>query len=322
MNRTEYNQAVETYLGLPKYKKSTATQNSYRTALKKFGEFLDVIAMKNNGKDDDISPAIVMEYQTDLSNSGVKDNTINHYLVKLHTFFDYCEDVELITDNPVNLKHTVQFKQADIEYTLLTKKQIDKLIYERPTIYHLNKKVSKMQVKEYAIIMLFLFTGMRNAELRALKLSDLDFKNGAITVFHGKGDKKRVIPFPARAQLAVREYLQEKIRPEYLNDEDYLFGSCINKGFGGELNGNEWKPLSSATIQSSVKKYVKDKVGIDIHPHTLRKAFVAICDDKGVSMRDVQETLGHSSIATTERIYKNVLNTNRAAENINNALNN
>ncbi len=62
-------------------------------------------------------------------------------------------------------------------------------------------------------MVLLLQAGLRSDEVRSLTPADLDFENGAITVRHGKGDKRRTVPFPATARAAMQDYLNSGYAP-------------------------------------------------------------------------------------------------------------
>ena len=169
-----------------------------------------------------------------------------------------------------------------------------------------------------AIIVLLVQTGLRNSELRALTLSDLDFNGGTLTVRHGKGDKARTVPFPQKSREAVRRYLESGTRPKSVKKTALLFGTDADE-FGHTTNGAEWHELSTVALNAIVKSYVNRITGKVIHCHTLRHMACSLWDDLGVSMRDAQQALGHASIAMTERVYTHVLNKGKAAKSINNA---
>ena len=61
--------------------------------------------------------------------------------------------------------------------------------------------------RDAAVVLLFLDTGIRCAELSALDLADCDLPRGRLLIRHGKGNKQRVVPFARRCQAALETYL-------------------------------------------------------------------------------------------------------------------
>ena len=61
--------------------------------------------------------------------------------------------------------------------------------------------------RDAAVVLLFLDTGIRCAELSALDLADCDLPRGRLLIRHGKGNKQRVVPFARRCRAALEAYL-------------------------------------------------------------------------------------------------------------------
>jgi len=139
--------------------------------------------------------------------------------------------------------------------------------------------------------------GLRASEIVGLDLRDTDLKEGFIRVF-GKGSKERVVPVAGAALRALEEYLAHG-RP-YLRtkkgarrqDPDALFVNVR----GGRM--------TRATVHALVHAY-GGRVGLDIHPHTLRHSFATHLLEGGADLRSLQEMLGHSDITTTQ-VYTHV----------------
>lgn len=306
MTISEYKNAKGKYLAfLPSSKAdSENTLVNYRRVLENFEQYL------TETNENDISTVSVLGYRAAVRERGAAQNTARQYLTDLSAFFAWCVRVKLISENPV-LPEDIP-EQKNIEYTLLTREEIDALLAYRPT-------GAKLGARNRAIITLLIQSGMRNSELRALTLADLDFERGVITVRHGKGDKARTVSFPDLSQEAVKEYLTTECRPADATPDDYLFGSYANEN--GLSNGDEWHMIGSNALNDIVKRYVKKVTGKDIHTHTLRHAAASLWDDLGVSLGTIQKVLGHNSVRTTERIYVTVLNKHKAAEDLTTAMN-
>jgi len=174
--------------------------------------------------------------------------------------------------------------------------------------------------------------GLRLRECTSLRVKDLDFDRGELTVRAGKGGKDRVTTLPALLHAGLREQLDHVQR---LHEID------LSDGFGtSELPGAltrkypraafewGWQYLFPASHRSSnprtgvearhhvhpsvLQRTVKEarrRAGLAKHAtcHTLRHSFATHLIEDGYDIRTVQELLGHKDVATT-MIYTHVLN--------------
>jgi len=132
--------------------------------------------------------------------------------------------------------------------------------------------------------------GLRVSEMTNLKISDVRFNDGFISVI-GKGNKQRLIPAGDSALKQLQVYLHQ-VR-SHINiqrgHEDFIF-----------LN-NRGKKLTRVMVFYIIKS-LAEKAGIrkTISPHTFRHSFATHLIEGGADLRAVQEMLGHASITTTE----------------------
>lgn len=142
--------------------------------------------------------------------------------------------------------------------------------------------------RDYAIVTLFLNCGMRLSELVGINLSNIREKN-TLTVI-GKGNKERFIPLNEACVVAIDDYLKDREKTG-LKDPDALFLS------------ERRQRISKEMVQKIVKKFIK-AAGLDskkYSTHKLRHTAATLMYKYGnVNIRELQELLGHESIATTE----------------------
>lgn len=136
------------------------------------------------------------------------------------------------------------------------------------------------------ILRLLYFGGLRVSELCGLQWKDLKERPGAggqITVF-GKGDRTRVILLPA----GIWGDLIQLGRGE---PDDPVFHSYID---GGHLHRTHvWRIVKAAALRAGINR--------EVSPHWLRHAHASHSLDRGAPIHLVQQTLGHSSLATITR---------------------
>lgn len=151
--------------------------------------------------------------------------------------------------------------------------------------------------RDYAILSLFLGSGIRVNELSNLRLRDLDFEENEIHVLR-KGGKKDVVQVSPPSMLAIKNYLA--IRKERykgtVEDLDYAFLTKVN---------NAPTPLSNRAIEALVKKYTKAFISNkSMSPHKLRHTYGTNLMEQTGDIHLLMTQLGHTS-TTTAALYTN-----------------
>lgn len=149
---------------------------------------------------------------------------------------------------------------------------------------------SPLDLRDRALFETAYGCGLRASELCGLNLGDIDFSSKTLRA-SGKGEKERIVPFLGEAARRVALYL-ERGRPALAKKpSDRLF---LTKSGNPVKREDVWRTLrkrgASAGIPAS-----------RLHPHILRHSFATHLLRRGMDLRTVQELLGHSSIATSEK---------------------
>ena len=150
-------------------------------------------------------------------------------------------------------------------------------------------KSAQNNPRDYAILSLLAYSGLRVSELCNLRVEDVDLNERVVYVNSGKGDKDRIVVISEKAVEAIENYL--------LNREDDLVYLFMSRK-GGKI--------SRVQVFRIVKKYAQI-AGIkkNVTPHVLRHTLATTLLRRGVDIRYIQQFLGHSSVATTQ-IYTHV----------------
>ena len=149
--------------------------------------------------------------------------------------------------------------------------------------------------RDYAILLTLLTTGLRKAEICALKPSNLKtYRNQAVIDVIGKGKKFRRIPLKGEALHAIEDYLKTAKNG---TDSDHALFRTLGKHGPYEPSGLTPKAVD-CLLKTAAKKALIQK---RIHPHVLRHTFATTLLDKQADLKTVQELMGHSHIRTTER---------------------
>lgn len=142
--------------------------------------------------------------------------------------------------------------------------------------------------RDDAVLELLYGSGLRVGELCGLGCNSIDFSGGAVVVW-GKGAKERRVPLSEPAAVAVRRWLA--IRHDVLADEPAASG---DRALFGNERGRRLTPRD-------VRRIVDRRSPTPTHPHALRHSFATHLLDGGADLRAVQELLGHTDVATTQR---------------------
>ncbi len=159
---------------------------------------------------------------------------------------------------------------------------------------------SPTNARDFAIVALFLNTGMRLSELTGLNLQSFASDLTSLRVI-GKGNKERIIYLNDFAKSAVKEYLEVRLDPRYIKTSDKAFF----------LSSREQR-ISAKTVQWMVHKYL-DIAGLGnkgLSVHKLRHTAATLMYQSGmVDIRVLKEVLGHEQLNTTQ-IYTHVIDRN------------
>jgi site-specific recombinase XerD len=205
-----------------------------------------------------------------------KSVTIARKISSLRSFFTFLKERRIITRNPsLELKSPKLPKKLPI---YLTENELLKLLATPD-------RTKEEGIRDFAILILFSYSGLRISELRGLNINSLNFEDKNVKVM-GKGSKERIIPLIEPVIEAVKKYLE--IRPT--SDTEALFISKFKRR------------ISIRALRNIVYKY-RMLAGISVKnfsPHKLRHTFATLLHNHDVDILDIQALLGHASIATTQ----------------------
>jgi integrase len=148
--------------------------------------------------------------------------------------------------------------------------------------------------RNQVMILLAFRHGLRASEVCALKTSDIDLKNGTITIRRLKGSLKStqdLLDHPGQPLMCekrlLRAWLEE--RATYHDSSDYLFLSQK----GGKLDRSAFYRAFQQIAKRAGLPAGKQ------HPHCLKHSLGYFLVEQGVSLPSIQQTLGHKSLAST-----------------------
>lgn len=151
--------------------------------------------------------------------------------------------------------------------------------------------------RDYALLLLFITTGMRRREVIGLRGSDLELKDDGLVVrcrVKGGDYVGRAVDEPL-VRVALFDYLEACGRTNALGSDRPLWTRHDRAGRPGA-------PLSSHSFAKNLKGYAREAGVGKIHVHQTRHTFARIISEETGSIIETQDALGHKNLATT-RVY-------------------
>jgi integrase/recombinase XerC len=195
--------------------RSAATVRAYQTDIQQFITFLHAnnVSIQTPG---DVEKVDVVEYSSALAKRELTGIARARKMSALREYFRFLEGIGVITKSPTTgietpkrEKNTRQFLRSD-EYTKML-------------------SLAGANPRDYAILQVFLQTGIRVSELANLKIEDIDFIKPAITV-KGKGSVEREIALEKKGVRALKSYLAVRVESfsnrVFLNYQGYVRSTC------------------------------------------------------------------------------------------------
>ncbi len=151
-------------------------------------------------------------------------------------------------------------------------------------------------IRDRAIMELFYASGIRLAEMTALTVEDVDFRNALVRVLHGKGGKDRLVPMGSEAMQWLSRYLRD-VRPTW--------SRMAHRALW--LSSIRLHPRLSSTLIGLMVRQRGKASGISkrLTPHVWRHSVASHLVSQGSDLATIQNLLGHASIETTA-IYTRV----------------
>ncbi|WP_456342324.1 tyrosine-type recombinase/integrase [Thermovibrio sp.] len=244
-------------------------------------------------KERELSPRTIKEYASDLNlfiktvgNKPVESvktadvmlfrslmncspSLINRRISALNSFFNFLVDMEVIEKNPVKPSLRIRKVKQRVPEAL-TREEVERVL-----------EVAKERgERDYLMVKTILYCGLRISELLSLTPSNIASHRGRFVLrVVGKGNKERFIPLNSSLARELLSYA-EKFKPD-----ERLF------------------PLSYQGAKYVFNR-IKERSGVNLHPHKLRHTFATFLVEKGVDIRVIQAFLGHASPNTSARYAK------------------
>jgi integrase len=250
----------------------------------------------------DITPTDVARYVSAQQAAGLKGWTIKGHLTVLSSVFTYAaRHLGYVGVNPVSLLDRVERPSSDDEKAkrILTREELQRLLGAVDEGYSL---LFDMGAE----------TGGRISEVLGLAWENVDLEGETVTFTHQLDRQGRRVPLKTKRSRRCLEVTPSviarlrvhKLASAYSAPYELVFTTEVGTGFDQRNIGGR---VMSRAIAKAGLKAVLNGTGEVVVPaptfHSLRHTHASALIAQGWDIQEVSARLGHSSIATTQRIY-------------------
>lgn len=203
------------------------------------------------------------------------DNTLHAHARAIRTMLIYWNESGYA---PTRIKFDMP-RVGDVNHQVLSFDELGKLIK------------AAINPRDKAIVALMVDTGARRQEVCNLNWENIDLKTGAVHIIRGKGRKNRWVGISPETIKYILQYRRAKKLD--VSPENPVFLSRSGERIAG-----------SAILQ--LFRRLSKRAGFPVHPHALRHTYATNANTEGLSIYDIQKTMGHADTKTTDRYIKSL----------------
>jgi len=229
-----------------------------------------------------VTPSHILEYRRAMEGRGFTPKTVAGELGRLRIYFAFLERQRIVfvsSASGMRMPRNLCGRRPAVAEEEL-RKILDSL-----------KTDSPLAIRGKAILELAYSSALRPREVRALKISDIDFAKGVLFIEQSKNRKDRLVPVGSVALRWLRHYL-ETTRPVGIHDQQHPFV------FAGHKTG---EPLSREGLVWAVRQTFIHS-GIEPIPlSAMRTSAATSLLDAGMDVVQIARLLGYVNLRTTQR---------------------
>jgi site-specific recombinase XerD len=229
----------------------------------------------------------VQRYRTHLLESGLSSSTLNLYMTAIRRLaVEAADNGFMAAELASGIGRVKGIRREGLSIgNWLTARQAEKLVNSPDTATMKGKR-------DRALLAVMIGCGLRREETACLTLEHVQQREGRWVVVDllGKGRRVRSVPMPSWAKAAMDVWTQAA---------NFSTGRVFRPVNRGDRMCGE--SMTAQSIFETVRKYAA-KAGFEkIRPHDLRRSFARLAHKGGAALEQIQLSLAHSSVQTTER---------------------
>lgn len=245
-------------------KKRVVSERTFRNYISKI-RFWEDIHLKQSKI---FIPLNRLEIDKAIDNLSFRPRTINHYIMTIKEIYNYAEELKLIRENPA--KGIKNIHKKSLKAPRFYSMEEIRLIFENCSDFYKD------------LFQFMLYTGLRKDEVKFLEWNDIDFKKKEIMIRFKRGFS----PKSREERKIIMHPIVEEILNKLSKESNYVFPSPR----GGMFSDNTWYYY----LKRKLKKLNIENANL----HTFRHTFASWLTMEGITMRKLQNLLGHKSINT------------------------
>lgn len=261
--------------------RSSETIRYYREQLGVFMRVLELqnVATRLQRLTSDIITEHYIEYSLDVKK--VAYSTVATGLRAVRAFLNWAVTRGIIESSP--MKGIVISAPKIVELETFTRDQFNDIL-RQPNLE------TFVGLRDYAVMVLLLETGIRVRELVDINVDDIRWADSQLLI-HGKNGNDRLVPFQAQTSRVLKRYLKAR-------GASYVDSLFITQDDG---------KMSRKAVQERISKYgrMADITNVRCSPHTFRHTFAKMSVRNGANLFDLQKILGHQTLEMV-RVYVNL----------------
>jgi integrase/recombinase XerD len=277
---------------------AAASLSRYTCELRKFDQYIQEIGFEGELNFDrfffdpytkefaPIDKQFIDEFIEDLFKKGKSKYVVYTVINALSNYFHFLESMEMVKHNPMKHYRNPYYERKLIDRSIS--------IQEARKLLQAAEEMDPFHRGKFVIVLLLLTTGLRNGDLRKIKISQVDFEKSIIIVEESKGEFASV-QLTALLTEELKKFVSHPFWQQWANGEDKeLF-----------FNPKTMKPFSKAALTDLIKEIATHaKIDRKVTPHTLRHTTAMILLESGFNLKMIQRQLRHKRLATTLRYLK------------------
>jgi site-specific recombinase XerD len=272
---------------------SPDTIESYRDSLTLFRKYLTDSQHKSLAKFtfSDCTKDCIYNFRERLLANGNKPSTVNVRVTAIRTYLNYAADRDIsIQSVALAVSQIKPCKKIQNEKKVLSEEALAAILAAPP--------LTKMGLRDKAILVTMYDSAVRLSELLAIRLGDLTLEGEYPSIFiNGKGSKERRVQLSESSVGHLREFI--KVYHAGSPRDAHLFSTTIKGKTDRMSSGNVQRLLKQYTDKA--REICKD-IPESVHPHMFRRTRATNLYQDGIALELVSTVLGHARTETT-KIY-------------------
>ena len=230
-----------------------------------------------------VTSRMLRNYLSELS-THLSPRTLAVKIQAIRKYYDYLHETGQILINPATGLRLPELRRWQ-PMLVLSAREMDRIRLKAAG-------TSLLSFRNRALLEVLYGTGLRASELSALNITDIDFTDGLIHIYGGKGGRDRCAVLTEASASAIRDYL--RFRQTSPDDNPALWITC------------QGRRMNRHVIFKMIRRLARlAGVVTPSNPHAWRHGVATALLRRGASIVAIQRFLGHASLRTTQ-VYTHI----------------